>query len=187
MPTHPASPTPTSMSVIVHEVRPEHRQDYEAWSQKAVAAHQQFAGYLSTDIIRPEDGAPHRYVVVVRFATDADANAWLVSTERKALLQEALPWLSQPDRYRVDHGSVFWFQPQKGPSPRRWKQWVLSTVAVLPLTTLVPAALSVALQSLSLAPDRALHGVLSAAVISALMVYWLVPWLTQWTARWLYR
>jgi hypothetical protein len=57
-------------------------------------------------------------------------------------------------------------QPQNGLSPRRWKQWALSTIAVLLLTTLVPTALSIALQSLGLAPHGALHGVLSAAVIS---------------------
>jgi uncharacterized protein len=186
MPIHPAPSTLTSISVIVHDVRPEHQRDYERWTRTAVAAHQRFTGYLSTDIIRPQD-APHRYVVVIRFATDADATAWLVSTERTSLLQEAIPWLLQPERYRIDHGSVFWFQPQNGLEPRRWKQWVLSTAAVLPLMTLVPTAISIALRSVSLAPDGTAHGVLSAAVISALMVYWLVPWLTRWTARWLYR
>lgn len=176
----------TSVSVITHDVLPDCKADYERWMQTALAAHQRFAGYLSTDIVRPA-GVPHRYVIMVRFETDVDAEGWLESTERKSLLQCARPWLSTPEQYVVHQSSAFWFQLQNHPVPRRWKQWLLSSVTVFPLTSLVPTMVATLLGVLGLDfLNRLFGGAVSAATISAAMVYWLVPLLSRWTARWLY-
>ncbi len=153
--------------------------------QAAVPAHQRFPGYLSTEIARPV-GALQHYVAILRFATEADAERWLASNERAALVQEILPWLSQPDRHRIRRSREFWFHPAQV-GPKRWKQWLLSFAAVFPLTTAVPATLSFALRWAGAPTNGLILLALSAAVISALMVYWLMPQLGKWAAPWLYR
>ncbi|WP_050469154.1 MULTISPECIES: antibiotic biosynthesis monooxygenase [Herbaspirillum] len=77
-------------SVILHDVRLEHRADYERWLLDATAAHQRFAGYLGTDIIRPVESGS-RYVIILRFVDKETAHAWLLSPVRQALLKVAEP------------------------------------------------------------------------------------------------
>lgn len=174
-------------SVIVHDVRPEYRADYERWTETAVKAHQRFPGYLATDIIRPAD-ALLRYIVILRFTTQAAAEAWLISEVRQVLLATAKPWLSQNDRYQVHATADFWFQPPHyGVQPKRWKQWILSSAAVFPLTKIVPPVVAMAFDLAEKgAPELAMQ-VVSAAVISALMVYWLMPTLCRLAGAWLLR
>ncbi|MDB5931991.1 MAG: hypothetical protein JWR60_3698 [Polaromonas sp.] len=173
-------------SVIVHDVKAAHQQDYEPWMVTACNAHQAFPGYLATDIIRPIDPQFLRYVILMRFSTLAQAQAWLVSDVRQQLLTQARPWLIKPDRYQAIQGADFWFDPGLGEKhPRRWKQWLLSVVALLPLATLVPVLISAAFSAAGIElPASALH-LLSLAIISGLMVYLLIPGLTRLLAKWL--
>ena len=174
-------------SVIVHDVRLDHRVNYERWMQKATQAHASFPGFLATDVIRPI-GSGLRFIVVVRFDSEAGAQAWLGSDTRARLLAEALPWLLGEDRHQVHSGSDFWFTPASpGPAPKRWKQWVLSTMAVFPLTVLMPWLVHSIADPL--APgmhDLVLKGVI-ATLISGVMVYWLMPTLIRLAGRWLSR
>ncbi len=176
-----------AISVIVHEVRARHRMQYERWMAEATAAHRRFPGYLAGDVIRPV-GERLRYVAILRFASADAAQAWLGSSVRRELLDRAAPWLARPDRYQVHHDEEFWFNPQRGVGmPKRWKQWVLSTLAVFPLSTLLPWALVAALGPLAPALPAIVLKALGAGAISALMVYWLMPSLTRLAAPWLSR
>lgn len=175
------------LGAIVHEVDPRHRADYERSMVAATQAHRQCRGYLAMDLIKPV-GAGACYVVLLRFASVADAHAWLVSPQRRQLLEQVKPWLLREERYRVQAGAAFWFAPAgAGALPRRWKQWLLSTLAVFPLTTLIPTVL----RSLAerLAPDlpALALGALSATLVSGLMVYWLMPLFSRVAAGWLSR
>lgn len=174
-------------SVIVHDVHADHREHYEHWMVRAIQAHAGFPGFLATDVIRPV-GSGLRFIVVVRFDSEAGAQAWLASDIRARLLDEALPWLLGEDRYQVHSGSDFWFTPPgPGPAPRRWKQWVLSTAAVFPLTVAMPRLVHGIADRL--APgmhDLLLKGAIATA-ISGVMVYWLMPALIRLAGRWLSR
>lgn len=172
-------------SVIVHDVHADHRVNYERWMLKATQAHATFPGFLATDVIRPV-GSGLRFIVVVRFDSEAGAQAWLVSETRAKLLAEAMPWLLSEDRYHVHSGSDFWFTPTgPGPAPKRWKQWMLSTTAVFPLTVLMPWLVHAIADPLALGlHDLLLKGVI-ATLISGVMVYCLMPTLIQLAGRWL--
>ncbi|QBE61898.1 hypothetical protein [Pseudoduganella lutea] len=172
-------------SVIVHDIAPDRHASYEAWIDTAVAAHRLFQGYLATDIIRPV-GAGLRYVVILRFCSGPDAEAWLRSGVRAALLKEVEPWLLREDTYRVHDNNEFWFStPGKSSPPKRWKQWLLSTLAVFPLTAVIPALVGALARKLPLAVPGVLVLAFTAAIISAIMVYWLMPLLSRWAGRWL--
>lgn len=133
-------------------------------------------------------GAGLRFVVVVRFNSEANAQAWLRSEKRAKLLDEALPWLLSNDRYHAHSGSDFWFTPPSpGPAQKRWEQWVVSTIAVFPLTVVVPAVIHAISAPLARdIPDILLKGVIATS-ISGLMVYWLMPSLIRLAGPWLSR
>lgn len=174
-------------SVIVHDVHVHHREHYERWMVKATQAHATFRGYLATDIIRPI-GAGLRFIVVVRFDSEAGAQAWLASDTRAGLLAEALPWLLGEDRHQVHAGSDFWFRPPgRGAAPRRWKQWMLSTAAVFPLTFLMPWLVHSVTDPFIPGMHALLFKGLIATAISGVMVYWLMPALIRLAGRWLLR
>lgn len=172
-------------SVILHDVRPECRLNYERWMAEATAAHQRFPGYLATDIIKPVESGS-RFVVILRFEDAPSAQAWLVSAVRADLLAQAAQWLSTKDRYQVHDDAEFWFTPPRdGQETKRWKQWLLSTCAVWPLTIVLPQSVN-GLGGIFAPwlPHFALEAV-TAALISAVMVYWLMPVLSRVAASWL--
>ena len=174
-------------SVIVHDVQETHRVDYERWMLKAMLAHQAFPGYLATDIIKPV-GSGLRYVVVLRFTSAADAHAWLASNTRAALLEEAKPLLAREERYRVHADSDFWFTPPQGRyAPKRWKQWILSTMAVFPLTVVIPWLVNMVATPLAPSLPGLPLKALNATLISGVMVYWLMPAFVRLFGRWLSR
>lgn len=176
----------TGVSVIVHEVNPQHQALYEQWMIKAFEAHKKFPGYLATDIVKPV-GQQLRYVIILRFDSKEHVLAWLKSEVRQALLREALPWLRQ-DYYRADDDSKFWFEPlQSRVTVARWKQWLLSWGIVLPLTVFIPWAMSAFLELIQLNLPTWLLKVLVAGLVSLSMVYWLIPITTRTFSRWLLR
>jgi hypothetical protein len=175
-----------AVSVIVHDVLPAHRADYERWMLEAIAAHRQFAGHLGTDVIRPVESGS-RYVVILRFIDADHAFAWLCSPVRQDLLKIAQPWLAKADRFQIHREAEFWFTPATGRRPARWKQWVLSVVAVFPLTVLVPGRIrELVLYAAPSVHELAIAAV-SAVTISGLMVYVLMPFLTRLAGAWLMR
>lgn len=174
-------------SVIVHDVQAAHRADYERWVFKAMRAHQAFPGYLAADIIKPV-GSGLRYVVVLRFISADDAHAWLASDTRAALLKDAIPLLAREERYRVHSDPDFWFTPPHGGhAPKRWKQWILSTMAVFPLTVVIPWLVHMVATPLAPSLPSLLLKALIATLISGVMVYWLMPAFVRLFGRWLVR
>lgn len=176
-----------AVSVILHDVLPEHHADYERWLLDAIAAHSQFEGHLGTDIIRPVESGS-RYIVILRFVDKAHALTWLHSPVRQDLLKVAEPWLMDADRFHVHQEAEFWFTPPSGrKQPKRWKQWMLSAVAVFPLTVIVPKPIGELAHWLAPSlPDLAVAAV-SALTISGLMVYFLMPFLIRLAGPWLLR
>lgn len=176
-----------AVSVILHDVLPEHRDDYERWLLGAIAAHRQFEGYLGTDIIRPVESGS-RFVVILRFTNKDRAHAWLLSPVRRDLLSIAEPWLAGDDRYHVHQDAEFWFTPPTGRrQPRRWKQWVLSSIAVFPLTVLLPQRIAQLASWIAPSLPHLAVAALSALAISACMVYLLMPFLVRRAGSWLMR
>jgi antibiotic biosynthesis monooxygenase (ABM) superfamily enzyme len=174
-------------SVIVHDVHAAHRVDYERWMLKAMLTHQAFPGYLATDVIKPV-GPGLRYVVVLRFTSATKAHAWQASKIRAALLKEAKPLLAREERYRVHADSDFWFTPPHGNhAPKRWKQWILSTMAVFPLTVVIPWLVDMGASALTIVLPSLLLKALIATSISGVMVYWLMPLFVRLFGRWLLR
>lgn len=174
-----------AVSVILHDVLPERHADYERWLLDAIAAHSQFEGHLGTDIIRPVESGS-RYIVILRFVDKAHALTWLHSPIRQNLLKLAEPWLMGADRFHVHQEAEFWFTPPSGrKQPKRWKQWMLSAVAVFPLTVVVPKRIGELSEWVAPSLPHLAVAAVSALTISGLMVYFLMPLLIRVAGAWL--
>lgn len=177
----------TVTTIISHEVLPGAESRYESWLTEAREASMKFAGYLSTDVIRPVPGK-RNYTVIIRFATFDQLSAWIDSSERRLLLERMAPFLPKGDKYETRTGLEFWFTPtaSKTKHPKPWKQWLITWSAIFPLTVVVPlilAPLYVSFPTLgALLPSRALN----AAVVVLMMVYVIMPRYTKLVSRWLF-
>ncbi|MDR7098952.1 antibiotic biosynthesis monooxygenase (ABM) superfamily enzyme [Lysobacter niabensis] len=180
--------TASAASVIVHDVDSAHREDYELWAMRAAEAHRRAPGYLATEFIRP-NGHRLRYIVLVRFDSEAHAQEWLKSHARLSLLKEAEPWLLQGDRAVVHREADFWFVPEPDVAwaPKRYKQWLASFAAIFPLTIVVPASIEWLSAAAGLKLEPLLASTLYTGIISGLMVYILMPMITRSLGRWLVR
>lgn len=180
--------TASAASVIVHDVDVVHKENYERWAVRAAEAHRRAPGYLTTEFIRP-NGHRLRYIVLVRFDSEAHAQQWLKSDSRLSLLKEAKPWLLQGDRAVVHQDADFWFVPEPdiARAPKRYKQWLASFVVIFPLTIAVPASVGWLSAVARLTLDPLLANTLYTGIISGLMVYILMPMITRSLAGWLVR
>ena len=175
-------------TIISHEILAGAEERYESWLKEAREVCMKFAGYLSTDVIRPVLGQ-RNYTVIIRFGSFDQLSAWIDSPERRTLMVQMTPFLPKGDKYETRTGLEFWFTPaeSKASHPKPWKQWLITWSAIFPLTVIVPFVLSPVYISLpaltALLPSRALN----AAVVVLMMVYVIMPRYTKLVSRWLFR
>jgi antibiotic biosynthesis monooxygenase (ABM) superfamily enzyme len=176
----------TVTGIIVHELRPDAREEYERWLDEIRDACRQFPGYLSTDVIRPVNGH-NSYTVVIRFKGVEQLKAWIESDVRRDFLQRIEHALEKGDRYVIKTGLDFWFaQPTPVQPPKRYKQCLLTLSAIFPLTIVVPWLLGPLLGGGGVIAFLGGKFVVAAAIVG-LMVYVIMPRYTRLVANWLYR
>ena len=173
------------VSLFRHEVRPGHEDAWEAWTKEVLPIAQRFPGHQGVAIIRPPEGS-RVYTIVLHFDTLEHLRGWLDSEIRQALLAKVEPHLTQPGNVEIRPGLEFWLSPPGRKHARPWKQFVLITLVIYPLSvamTGLTAPILDAVPVLALPPVRAL---VVAAAIVALMTWVIMPPLTRAVAGWLY-
>ncbi|PSJ43799.1 antibiotic biosynthesis monooxygenase [Zobellella endophytica] len=189
MTEQPSLPAGGVSVLIRHRIRQEAMSDYEHWLRKTIDVAAGFAGHQGVNILKPAGGHT-QYDIAVRFASRAEAEAWVHSRERRALLEEAEGYLVLPDEVDIATGIDNWFQPLNPPvkQPTRWKQWLLTTLVIWLLTLLVPPALSLLLfEPVPLLGLWGLRHAITAAAIVALVIYVIMPRLVRRVSGWLFR
>lgn len=175
--------------LISHQVRQDAMASYEHWLAEIIAAASRFPGHQGVNILKPV-GGHNRYEIAVRFAGQAEAEAWLQSDIRRALIEEAGGYLAIPENIEISSGIDNWFQPLNPPArqPTRWKQWLLTTLVIWLLTLLVPPALSLLLfEPVPLLGLWGIRHAITAAIIVALVIYVVMPRLVRRVSGWLFR
>jgi antibiotic biosynthesis monooxygenase (ABM) superfamily enzyme len=170
--------------VVRHKVKAGLRADYENWLKRIMQVAARFSGHQGVQIVRP---SRHEYAIIVRFGSQAEANHWYHSAERRASIAEVAPLLDHSERIDIVSGLDYWFTPPSGTAPPRWKQWLLTTSVIWPLSMLVSALLQPAFE---LWPPLGLwglrHGLIAAAMV-ALATFVIMPRYTRLLAKWLYK
>ena len=140
------SASPGSVSFVVrHRVREGAHTPYEAWLVEIVRVAATFPGHRGVQVVRPTAGGVD-YTIIVDFATHDDATRWHQSTERAHLIDDVQPHLEVAEQVTVGAGIDYWFQPEPPVTreppmkPPAWKQWLITTSVIWPLTMVVPWA-----------------------------------------------
>jgi hypothetical protein len=97
-PTAPAR----SVSIVTQtRVRPEHNEDFARWQGETSSTISQFPGFLEQQLLPPNPPLQVDWVILQRFASLADAQRWLGSTERQKRIAGAAPMLVGQDDVHI--------------------------------------------------------------------------------------
>jgi uncharacterized protein len=173
---------------IQHRVRASETSRYEDWLRVILARAAQYPGHQGVHIIRPHTG-DNEYSIVIRFATAEDARRWVESPDRQRLVSDIADAIDLGDRFEISSGIDFWFTPPRATNRQApaWKQWLITTSVIWPLTVVIPLLFS---PLFKVAPVLSLRGIkegIVAAVIVALVVFVVMPRYVKLVSRWLFR
>lgn len=187
-----SAPADSVSFVVRHHVRAGAHTAYEAWLVETMRTAAAFPGHQGVQVVRPAAGGVD-YTIIVSFATHDDATRWFQSAERARLIEAVQPQLEVAEQVSVGAGIDYWFQPESstaGEPPVKapaWKQWLITTSVIWPLTMVVPWAFEPVFKALpALGAYGVAHGIL-AAVIVAIVVWLIMPRYTQLVHDWLFR
>lgn len=172
---------------IQHRVRPEALASYETWLRRIIEVAGRYCGHQGVHVLRPPDGG-YDYEIAVRFASEEQADHWRHSDERRRLIDEIEPALQNKETIEIVSGIDYWFTPpgSTAKQPVRWKQWLVTTSVIWPLTILVPFLWE---PVFSLLPFLDVWGVRNgfiSATIVALVVYVVMPRVVRLVASWMF-
>jgi antibiotic biosynthesis monooxygenase (ABM) superfamily enzyme len=136
----PAHRDPVTVTVA-RRVAPGRAADFEDWVDGIVAAAQKYDGFLGSGILRPKEacgGDAGDWHVVYRFADSASLHRWEVSPERAEWLARADDFVEETGVNRVS-GLETWFAlpGRTAPAPPRWKMFLVTLAAIVPLVLLM--------------------------------------------------
>lgn len=183
-----ALPRPDSVTVAIEQrPNPNAIAAYEDWLKRIVPAAERFPGHRGVHIIRP-GGNGGIYTITLRFDSLLHAEDWFQSAARQELLEEVEPLLVGPESRHTVTGLEFWFDAASGAKPpRRYKQFLLTLLAIFPLTMAVPAFVAWSAGVVPMLQNYVVAHFTAAAIVVALMAYVVMPRLTRWAAFWLYK
>lgn len=189
-PPHSGFTTPSKItsstvtSVIIHDVKVSHHDDYDKHLEQFKRILIQQLGFQSQNVLRPV-GEELRYVIILRFDNIHSAELWFSSEIRHHMLKKIETWLVNGDNYQTHVDPDFWFKPTlQTNKPKRWKQFLLAWVGVLPWAITIPLLLLYLAQRSPPIP-RIFISLIISLVISWLMTYISMPFVTKKMAWWL--
>lgn len=175
-------------AVITHKVRQGQYGQYEQWLLKIVPLCKTYPGHLDWQVVRPVAGISHTYTVIIRFDTHDHLQAWLNSSERRRLIDEARPFLASDDNFYTRSGLEFLFAQQgsKASVPKRWKRFLVTWAAIYPVSLFSQSVFVPLMNSFGMPDNRYLRTFVITGIVVYLMIYWIMPRFTQLLRKWLY-
>lgn len=150
------------------------------------AAKSSDAGHLGTNVIRRLD-AIGLYTIIIRFDCYDHLKAWVESDACRNHVRNVEPILVGGDRIEIKSGLDFWFTPPGVRASNRFKQFLITFSAIYPLTRVIPAGGSPAIEAMPPPGNLFISRFLIACIIVWLLVYVIMPRYTRAVADWLYR
>lgn len=175
-----------STLIVYHDILPPFQKRYEEWLNTIIKAAAKFPGHVGVTIVKPPVGGT-RYSIAVKFTADEHAMNWQRSTTREGLLKEAKPYMACEERVAIATGIDNWFQIDAPAQfqPKRYKQWLLTTLVIWTLTMLVPAILEPLFTLLPVLDTFGIRHFITAAIIVGLVIYLIMPRVSKALSTWL--
>jgi uncharacterized protein len=171
--------------IVTHVIKPGAEGRYEDWTREILSAVSSFPGYLGREVVLPTHGN-RRYTVIVRFDNNEHLRAWAESETRKEFIRRANDLMEKGDQYEIRTGIDFWFEPKGMKPPKPWKQYLLTTSAVYPLSLIIPKLLAPLFRVAPSLGNNFISGLLVAAILTALLTFVVMPHYTRLVSKWLY-
>ena len=184
----PAQTKDSVALIIQHQVRADSIARYEQWLKVITAKSAEYPGHQGLQVIRPSAGH-NEYSIIVHFATLADAERWTSSSDRQRLINEIADVFEHEDRFHIHPGIEFWFTPPSSSQrqARPWKQWLITTSVIWPLTMLVPPIFKPLFSAVPLLGHWGIsHAIISSTMV-ALVVFVIMPRYVRLVSGWLFR
>ena len=170
--------------VVRHFVKHGMDSEYEQWLKRLMFKAAEFPGHLGVQVIKPIKGNKE-FTIAVRFQSVQAAKAWQESGIREQIAAESNKYLSQQERFEMHSGIDFWFTPSSL-APPRWKQCLLTTLVIWPLSVMVPLILIPVFDFYGLRNIFTIYQAISALLIVGIATYWAMPWCTRIFYKWLH-
>ena len=135
--------------------------------------------------VLPPSGTDRDYAILYRFDSSASLRAWRDGADRAAVIEASSSITESAPDERTTTGLETWFATADAgvvAPPARWRTWLLTTVGIYPIITVVSAVTAPLLSELP-APLRFL---LITPVLTATMTLVVMPALSRVSARFLY-
>jgi antibiotic biosynthesis monooxygenase (ABM) superfamily enzyme len=178
-------PAPVS-AVISTRIRPGQEAAYRHWEQRIAAAQARARGFQGYRLEQPIPGVQDDWVVILRFDTDANLQAWLEAPERQKLLEEAGAFTQEYHTRIARTGFDQWFPVEGGATspPAPWKANMLVLALLYPIVFLFGAWVQTP-WLMGWAGLPFWLALFAANVVSILILNYLVPWASHRLAWWL--
>ena len=123
-------PAPVS-AVISTRIKPGQETAYRAWEQRIAAAQSRAPGFQGYRFEPPLPGVQDDWLAILRFDTEANLQAWLDSSERHRLLEEAKAFTEEYHARIVRTGFEQWFPLPAGATavPPAYRSFRADTVS----------------------------------------------------------
>jgi antibiotic biosynthesis monooxygenase (ABM) superfamily enzyme len=122
---------------VARRVAPGRAAEFEAWYDGIIGAASRFPGFLGSGILRPHTTGEDWHVVY-RFADSDALRHWEESPERARWLAKAEDFVEDTKEHRVS-GLETWFAlpGRTAPAPPKWKMFLVTLAAIVPLVLLM--------------------------------------------------
>jgi antibiotic biosynthesis monooxygenase (ABM) superfamily enzyme len=135
-PSVPEDGGPVTVTVA-RRVAPGCERDFEDWYDGIIGAASRFPGFLGAGILRPH-AMGGEWHVVYRFADAEDLRRWEASPERAQWLVRAERFAEETGVHRVSGLETWFAMPGRtAPAPPRWKMFLVTLAAIVPLVLLM--------------------------------------------------
>jgi len=182
--THGRKQEGSASSVFAYRIRPERQAEFEDWRRRIFQEVRKWDGFLGTESFDALDGPEPEFIVVVRFDSRANLDAWMQSKERRTLLKELGRYVHHFKLRRIGSGFEGWFDTSENAAPpARWRQALVILSALFPVIMVFRQLLSPVFQIfplpvaflILLTLDLAFLTYAVMPVYSRLMNFWLRP------------
>ena len=181
---HPAPPEgegPVTVTVA-RRVTPGREREFEDWYDGIIGAASRYSGFLGAGILRPHTTGEDWHVVY-RFADAAALRAWERSAERARWLAQADDLIEETGVQRVSGLETWFAMPGRtAPAPPRWKMFLVTLAAIVPLVLLMNVAVLPVVDGWPLVGRTLVF----SGTLTSLMTWVVMPRMTRLFRRFLY-
>lgn len=141
--SHGRQPAGSASSVFAYRIRQDKEAEFLDWRRRILEAARTFQGFLGTESFDTLDGKEPEFIVVVRFDSRVNLDAWLESKVRKEFIKEVRPLVHHVTLRRISSGFEGWFDiSQDTAPPPRWRQALVILSALFPVILIMRQLLS---------------------------------------------